>query len=1456
MQNGQKDSMNGPENATTRRALLLVALMLGGLMPLSFASAGGGNGVLTTFDTGLGTQTIGLQGSTMNDTIGIDIPRDVTFQGLSFAVDVDEADPSPGQVWLDINNDGAYEWAFLGQGYGQLGHQSSFATGSSVDAAMLNVSNGTTANTGDLLLPAGATLASAALNVTFQPDVTTSYVQTGGFLEIKAADVDADGGQELVVLASSTVNNVNNTSFAVVDYNLTTQQLTMSSWVNTCANATDFSLGDFNNDSRADVFTWNPSDQQVCLHMSNATAPTVGNGTGNASNVTLDPLMPHIRWDERMNLSVGAGLRGAWAVDMNGDGIADVVTYHGGGGGGFGGTNNNGIVNLYPFSPQGTGFLTSASTTLYRGNNRASLQDMWVGHVDNMSTVPTIVLVSSGWGGNSWRAHTVSWDGRNLAEGPETFNDLRDGFLATDLNGDGGVDFVSSGGGFTHVVAMKNMTGWNSTEYTAFDPFSTNNATFGDHDHDGVPSLFMPNAGSGDGNNQTFEGNLTMRDSNGTGLDIVSPLLLQPISIPRRIMFADIDGDGVSEQVVVGGEADTGVFVGGWHRVALDVEGDGTDEISASGYAGGPNSTFHSPLLAEDMFGAIKNALSGTVTSSTGVSDGYGVEMLHLSFNLSATGSGTILTEVIDIAYDARFTVEEQPGVIGNLSNLINQRMETGTGSFRVALPFNSTHQGTLRITDLVAPYTDGAPDIVRPPAPVLRLEMLTSESVSISWQNMSDFGAGLLGFDVYRVPNGTAIDLEQPFLDAGVNLTMDMDVEYGAIYDYAVRSRQVYGLRSNLSDILTVEIPYPDPPPSVLNLTATDVPDDEGGHLRVQWSVEAESTALVHHVLVATSSAANVSTLMPVVSVTAGNSNDVIINATSAGPNGTSAPLVDGTFYHVWVVGEDEHGNWTLLPTPVGPVAPRNDVLLEVQVTLILQGTRTSGEVTLLPLNAPVQATIEALVDGVPLEGVEAWLHVEHEGSGLDRTIRGTTNAQGRFLAFDQASLMAWETTFGQSIGEISMTYGVDALVNDPLRQPSNGSQGSHLVHGLVQVQVDGPSVVEVSEDGTWSATFTIGEVLAEQDGLAPYVDLAYVLFDANGLELASGAMTMNGGTYAFESNSEEAARLEVQPETSLMPWVVGDVHVVTIERDEGSGGSGGSGGTGGSNGSGGTGGIDGLFDLEITACKSETLSRDLAADAAPVARPSCTVRNPNAFAVRLDVQDSATSEGLLRFDLLQGDMDLPAGATRQVTWDIVVLDILEAAADGTYDVDFAYTLSSVENASLSLNGTMTLSWQPQAASDGPSIADDGASGQGSPLMWVMGLAVGLMVLAGSMIFLRGAAGRDDDLDFTEADLEDEMDFLPSSSSEPALDLATTSSLSDLRSSGKDVPEVPESVERPSDALIAEASGLEPEEVEEEKETDDGISVDEFGTEWYEDEVGTWWYREAGQDDWSEYHG
>ena len=49
-----------------------------------------------------------------------------------------------------------------------------------------------------------------------------------------------------------------------------------------------------------------------------------------------------------------------------------------------------------------------------------------------------------------------------------------------------------------------------------------------------------------------------------------------------------------------------------------------------------------------------------------------------------------------------------------------------------------------------------------------------------------------------------------------------------------------------------------------------------------------------------------------------------------------------------------------------------------------------------------------------------------------------------------------------------------------------------------------------------------------------------------------------------------------------------------------------------------------------------------------------------------------------------------------------------------------------------------------------------------------------------------------------------------------------------------------------------AEASYGEEETWDEEATEDDGISVDENGTEWWEDDDGTWWYREEGWEDWA----
>ena len=1433
-----------PKGRAQARALMLVLLMLLSLSPMPLSSAGGGTGTLTTFETGMANEEVDLLGASSNASLGLSIPRDVTLNGLTMVVDVDDALDTPGQVWLDIDEDGVKEWAFEGQGYGALGHQSVFAHGSSSDHVP-TVANATALPvTSDVLLPENAAVGAAAVSLSFMPNVTTAFQTIGDFVQIKAGDMDGDGGDEIVVLSADNATTGNGTAFAVLDYNLTTRQLVMSNWTGTCDDVRNIELGDFNNDSRQDVFTWAELEVDACLHVSNTTLVN-----------SSDPL-PHIRFNATLNITMDDRLKKAAVGDFTNDGHADVLSIHGQG-------SVQGVFVMNPFSPVGNGFLTKSTTNIYRNgsSNLANLQDLYVGAMSNQNDDVTAIIVhrgSSGW--SSYQGWELSWDGRFVIEapGPDRFNDLRGGMLPVDLDGDGDTDFVSGAGNLQHVVAINDGNTWQVTEHTDYDPFTTTNASFGDHDGDGVPSLFMVELGVSDGSATTFEGNLTHRPSNGSGLNLASPVKLNPWSMPLDILFADLDGDGHQEQVVAAGEAQAGIFVGGWHHIGLDVEGDGTNEISTSDYGGSPNSTHHGVITVSDMVGAIKTALVGHVVGLPTTTDGFGVSMAHLNFTLEATGDGMLTTTLLDIAYDARLTIEDNPSVVGNLSNLVNQRMQLGTGNFRLALPFNSTEAGVLRLTDVIGPYTDGAPNIARPPAPELTLTALTPTMVEFTWQDVNEFSEGLLGFDVYRVLNGTTIDLATPYADAGLNMTVDMNVNYGDVYDYAVRSRHIYGLRSNLSDVLTVQVPYPAPPPAVTGLTAADIAADKGGRLSVTWDNSTVTTAQSYQVFVGAQPFNATSGMAPAVNLDAGASLPVTIDMTSALTDGAlvltpPAPLADGTSYHIGVVAVDEHGNASSLVT-TGPVAPRNDSLRTTDASLVLEGDVTTSGIRLIPLDSPLKATVEVTVGGEALEGAAAWFSLEHPGSGFVRNITGTTDANGHFVGLDEASLMSWNLQMAQNVGELTFTYGVVGVDDDPLRQPWGDASQSMTGYGIVQVDVDAPTIVQVQDNSTWSITVTVEESLVEQLGAAPPLPLDYTVMASDGSSLGTGSLSPINGMYLLESPSTEAALVQFLLNNSAQPWViVPAVHEVALERTTDNGGP-----DTGNQSTGGSGGTDEpaeateLLALQVSDCTTRSFPRDVTIEQ----NTQCTLRNPNAFPVTVSLDASAETVGLMRFELVQGNGDIPANGERQVVWSMTTLRDLGEEEGTAFEATTAYSLSTASNASLSYDGSILLEWTLEERTQANSN-DDASSGSNGLILGLGAVAI----IAGLVVAVVMLRQPEDDEDFTLDDLED-FDYGPAESrADRSVDLTTTTSLSELKATGATVEDVqPEVKERPSDALISEASGAEQELPEEEEEVtqeaheDDGINVDEFGTEWYEDEVGTWWYREAGQEDWSEY--
>ena len=92
------------------KTILIILLLLGACIPMSLVSASGESSTINTFTGGFATVQLDLQGGATNTSATIEVPRNVTFNSVSFDVEVDQTDVSPGQVWVDIDQDGTFEW--------------------------------------------------------------------------------------------------------------------------------------------------------------------------------------------------------------------------------------------------------------------------------------------------------------------------------------------------------------------------------------------------------------------------------------------------------------------------------------------------------------------------------------------------------------------------------------------------------------------------------------------------------------------------------------------------------------------------------------------------------------------------------------------------------------------------------------------------------------------------------------------------------------------------------------------------------------------------------------------------------------------------------------------------------------------------------------------------------------------------------------------------------------------------------------------------------------------------------------------------------------------------------------------------------------------------------------------------------------------------------------------------
>ena len=90
-------------------SLLMVAVPLG---PLTAQAS-----TTTTFASGGAQETVTFTGGTHN-SVGLELTRNTTITSASMFIRPDPNGASPGQVTLDVDQDGQPEWAFNQPGYG------------------------------------------------------------------------------------------------------------------------------------------------------------------------------------------------------------------------------------------------------------------------------------------------------------------------------------------------------------------------------------------------------------------------------------------------------------------------------------------------------------------------------------------------------------------------------------------------------------------------------------------------------------------------------------------------------------------------------------------------------------------------------------------------------------------------------------------------------------------------------------------------------------------------------------------------------------------------------------------------------------------------------------------------------------------------------------------------------------------------------------------------------------------------------------------------------------------------------------------------------------------------------------------------------------------------------------------------------------------------------------------
>ena len=965
--------------------LLMVIGQLAVLVPSVSADLGPDQTLHEEFSGNQSTIILRFDGNSTNTSAALEIPQNTTVDELRFLLQYQTTDPSPGQLTLDLDQDGIPEWAYQGVGYGRLGSQTEFSDGSNSNTTIIPI--GVSAGP-SILLPADMAIISSTIELNHTAENGGKWLTHEGLIDVSTADIDNDQLEEAILLSN---NHSGRGDYGVgwVDGTSSNNSFSGISWIDTCDDTSNIEVGDFNADGYDDVMVWSPLLGIICYHLWDAALQ--------AFSASVD-------------LTLGQSIAGLVTSDFNMDGSTDLVWAD------PAGTytmlqwdaNSSEMQHFdnwdYMTDP-GTGLVPSQISRIGAGTILGGGVDATLVVVSEYGTVDTI----------SWELNANGSRG-DFVPFPTSYQNMQQNFLwLADLNGDNWVDIITWDYGTNGSLLISTPNQPNlyapvqQTGMTA--PIG---AITTDYDQDGVIDILIPEPPSPDldDDDNTLNGSLQVFTFSGQLVD--TSQRLRPRTMPTLVVAADMTGDGRDEIISICGESMKGLFIDSWHEVRFDFDGDGAAEASIDGFAqaqSGANGT--RSMFFKDTSGSIATVIEANLATYWDFHDTNGMHMVQLNSSFELETAGTVALTSMDLGYDFDSYIEKLASG-GNLSQLINTvYMEFGDQNFNVSLPFNATLPGRVSLSQLVLVTSPGHPRLPNLDSLTLTLNDMQDDWAEIGWNMVTTEDSYFSQYSLYRSTlTNASYPADFSLVASHSNYTtlsyLDTGLPEGGHYEYVIQVEfDADGtlLYNAISDSLIVDIPMV---PRVENVTASDTPDDMGEMITIYWS-EIDRFDGGYNIFVRGENFTDTTLLTPATIALEGSATSITADKKSGSryengtPDESKTDIVDEEPLWVAVVAYNDSG-FNPFVSPFGPIYALDNNVRITTLTLVLSTPTVLGvsqpeqDWIVAGASTSVSMTLTTDVDAVGVEGAMLLLNMTIAGTHFVE-FNVTTDAAGEAI-------------------------------------------------------------------------------------------------------------------------------------------------------------------------------------------------------------------------------------------------------------------------------------------------------------------------------------------------------------------------------------------------------------------------------------------------------------------------